>query len=489
MNKTLNFLIFITISFVFFTIYFFQWENPTLYGVDGYYHIRIPYFIRDSGLQYKFLWAQFSTFTHSFSDKELLFHILIIPFTYIKTSIINQARISVLFFAGLLIFTYFSFLKQYVSKAIQILALFPLLLSTLFLNYINPLRPKTFALTILILLLYFIIERKYFLVFISCILYTLSHISFPFAIVFVFIIEFSRYLYSKNISKKNIIAVILGIVIGTFLHPNFPNNIISLHLNAIIVPIQTMLGNLDLQFGLEWNPYDTRTIILDFFTLFVGLFFLFSLLLLKKIRINFHVIVLFFVFSFFTFLSMFSLAYWYFAYPFGIIFVATFFSDYLKDKRQSIQNIFLFVCGIVLLSNAFFIYKTDKYSKVITSTTIMNNHYENMAKWMGKNIPAGKTIFHSAWSDSPCFIGLNPKNYYFVVLDPIYMYYYSKDLYSEYTNLSQGKFKNPYEVLKNGFKVNYGYVNKIYPLYTQITKDNRFRIIHEDPDGAIFQLD
>ena len=112
-----------------------------------------------------------------------------------------------------------------------------------------------------------------------------------------------------------------------------------------------------------------------------------------------------------------------------------------------------------------------------------------MAYWAEKNIPAGKLFYHDSWSDSPYFICFNPKNYYFVVLDPIYMYHYSKEAYLEYTNLRLGKFTNPYEVLSESFGVDYGYVTKHCPLYQQIKTDDRFIISCEDDRGVIFQLD
>ncbi|MBP7088781.1 MAG: hypothetical protein KBB01_05745, partial [Candidatus Omnitrophica bacterium] len=71
-------LILLAFSFI---IYFgaFQFTSPTFFGIDDYYHIAVANFIKNYGPKYEFRWAQLSTFKDLFSDKDFLFHILIIP--------------------------------------------------------------------------------------------------------------------------------------------------------------------------------------------------------------------------------------------------------------------------------------------------------------------------------------------------------------------------------------------------------------------------
>ena len=110
--------------------------------------------------------------------------------------------------------------------------------------------------------------------------------------------------------------------------------------------------------------------------------------------------------------------------------------------------------------------------------------------WMKRNIPAGEVIFHANWSDSQYFIGLNPKDDYFVTLDPIYMYYWHPDKYQLYRNIAFGSTDDPYSLLKNEFSVNYGYAGKDYfsGLINQIRQDQRFEVLAEDGMGVIFKL-
>lgn len=484
----LNILIIISSLYILSIVIFLQYINPCLYEIDGYYHIRVPYFIRESGLRYNFPWAQFSTFKNCYSDKEFLFHILILPFTFIGKDFHTQARISIIFFALLLLFTFIFVQKKYVSKPILTLSILSLSLSILFLTYINYLRPKTLTITLILILLYLLIEKKWLGVFIICLLYPLTHISFPIAIILGIGVETMRYLYNKEFYIRNPLYSLLGISIGIFLHPNFPNNFGSLHFNAILVPWNTIFGNLHLDYGVEWNPTNTKIVITDFLLLFVGLFFAIIFLITKKTKIGFHTIAFFFATSFFSSLSMFSLCYWYFTYPVGLIFLSMFFSDYLRDKSNLIKNIFLCAIGIVLILKAFIIKKQDSIPVEFIGHIERNSHYESMANWMNEHIPPGEIIYHTSWSDSPYFICLNPKDYYLTMLDPIYMYYYSSNIYNLYNNLSNGFCDKPARILRKVFKSRYGYTHRSYGLYNQIKNHKGFKILFEDDYGAIFKL-
>ncbi|MGE5196909.1 MAG: hypothetical protein ACM3IL_00160, partial [Deltaproteobacteria bacterium] len=121
---------------------------------------------------------------------------------------------------------------------------------------------------------------------------------------------------------------------------------------------------------------------------------------------------------------------------------------------------------------------------------IYNEHYEAVGAWMAKYLPAGEVVFHANWSDSQYFIGLNPKDDYFVTLDPIYMYYWNKRLYNLYREIAFGRLNDPYAALKKIFKVTYGYAGRNYfsGLIAQVKADPRFEVMAEDNLGVVFRL-
>ena len=59
---------------------FLQWSTPHLVDRDSLYHARYAQLLPERGLARDFPWTQESVWRDRFSDKEFLFHILLVPF-------------------------------------------------------------------------------------------------------------------------------------------------------------------------------------------------------------------------------------------------------------------------------------------------------------------------------------------------------------------------------------------------------------------------
>ena len=60
-----------------------QYATPSIPEYDGYYHIKFAQLIREGGFLRAFPWLPLTTFGERFSDMHLLFHYLLVPFTFI----------------------------------------------------------------------------------------------------------------------------------------------------------------------------------------------------------------------------------------------------------------------------------------------------------------------------------------------------------------------------------------------------------------------
>ena len=61
---------------------FVQSGTGGIYGYDGYFHIRYSEWIRDHGVGDRFPWWQETFLRDRWADKELLYHVLLMPFTF-----------------------------------------------------------------------------------------------------------------------------------------------------------------------------------------------------------------------------------------------------------------------------------------------------------------------------------------------------------------------------------------------------------------------
>lgn len=469
---------------------FIQFVSPTFYDPDSYFHAAVTNFIKNSGFRYDFHWTQFSLFKEFYSDKDFLFHLISLPFFYLSDNLVRAGKFAVIFYNLLFILTYAFILRKYLTDFLAALFLLLPALSSTFIAFSVQFRSLPLSNILTLLGIYFMINKRLAGVFIISLLYPTAHISFFMLIPFVFICEIIRYLMNREFFLRNVYTVLIGILAGMFIHPNFPNNFLSFHLNGFLVPLYT-ISKLRMDFGGEFNSPLSSFAFVNNFTVFFTINFILWVSFFVKKKWHFPTLAWLACSNIYLLLSFFSNRYWYPAIVLFFIFFASYVGDLIKGtewkkifpKAGLVITIYLVAHLIIFPMN---LKQIDEY---IYFYTVNNTHYTNTAIWMKNNIPARQTIYHASWSDSPYFICFNPKNNYLNVLDPIYMFYRYPKEFLAYQNLIWGKTEKPYEPLRDIFKVNYGFTRKETPLYFQIVKDpQHFKIVYENSMGAVFKL-
>jgi len=471
-----------------------QFSIPTLFSADGYLHIRMAKFLYQYGPRYNFHWARFSTFATNFADKDFLYHVLLIPFTFLA-DIFWGAKLSAAIFAVCLYLIFWITLRRYCL--IKLLIPFFLLIffiSAPFLQGLAQPRNMVFIIALTLLYVHYLINKKLLPLFIITVIYTLSHVSGPYLLLFAILGECVRFANERVFSFKSVLTVALGLISGFLLHPNFPNNILVFYLNGILVPIFALKWGLEL--GAEFFPLNTRDFVLGYPFILISVVILIAMGLSQHRKISIATQIWMCIAGFFFVFSFFSQRYLIHAYPLILVSLASYLSDwwlsaekllYLKGHKGFIA---LMVSGAFVFLAVFGLHTYRDFKGRLAGEVFYNSHYEAVGKWMSKYLPAGEVVFHANWSDSQYFIGLNPKDDYFVTLDPIYMYYQSPRAYNLYRQVAFGDSPDPYTVLKNIFGVRYGYAGKNYfsRFIAQVKSDSRFSVLAEDGLGIIFRL-
>jgi hypothetical protein len=469
---------------------YLQFLSPAFYEPDSYYHIAVANFIKQFGLHHKFPWAQFSTFKFAFADKEVLFHILTVPFLFLTDNLVLAGKYAFIFHIALFFLVYAFILKKYIPDFLAAVFLLLLFSSLTFSSYLLQFRSITLANILSILCIYFLINKNRWGVFVISLLYPLAHVSFFLVILLAFACEILRWHLRQEFFAKNIYLASAGVVLGCLLHPNFPNNLFSLYLNGLVVPLYEFTGT-DLGFADELWSLSTKLTIINNFTVFLGFGFILWASLLTKRRVGFSTCVWLFATSTYILLGFFGNRYWYQANILFYIFFASYLKDWTENKGW-IERLLKFKAPIAFCLAAILavsLYNFKQLKESIRFGSERSLHFENVGRWMQKNIPANQTIYHSYWGDSPYFICLNPKDYYINVLDPIYMFYRYPREFNLLNEVSLGRVDKPYEALGKIFRTNYGYVNKFEPLYRQVREYPRqFKILYEDNEGIVFGL-
>lgn len=346
-----------------------------------------------------------------------------------------------------------------------------------------------------LLFTHFLIKRNWRALFLITIVYSLTHITGPFLLFFALLCEAVRCIDEKKPEIKTILAVAAGAAVGILIHPHFPDNLFMFYLNAVLTPIYGLKWGLEL--GAELFPISTRDFALEYPFILAGVMAVLALSAGSGNRVKTETKIWMVMAGFFFVLSFFSHYYIIHSYPLVLIALAAYMSDWWKARGRALAiwrykrlvrwTIPLIVGGIFAVTG---LHTYRSFCCLSRAEMCYNLHYERVAAWMSNNIPPGELIFHSNWSDGQYFIGLNPQNDYFVAMDALYMYYWNPEKYKLYRDVSFGRTKDPYLVLKDEFDVRYGYAGKNYfsGLIEQIRQDARFDILAEDGMGIVFKL-
>ncbi|OGR87839.1 MAG: hypothetical protein A3A86_00345 [Elusimicrobia bacterium RIFCSPLOWO2_01_FULL_60_11] len=463
-----------------------QYSIPTLWEADGYYHIRMAEAVRREGPVKKFHWARYSYFATNFADKDFLYHVLLIPFTAFS-GFFPGAKAAAVFFAFLLFLAYFYVLKERAGGAWAPPFLILFLLSSHFLSALSRPRPMVAAIALMLLGIHWALQRKSARLFGVAFCYGFLHITAPLVPAFALLIEWMRRQDPEDgtFSWRPFLASSGGVLLSWLLHPNFPNNLLFMWLNLILVPIYAAKGGI-LELGGEFFPLNSRDLFMSYPVILPGLLLLIWASFDRPAKTRFQTKALFIISSLFLIGGFFSQRYLIHGYPVFLLWMASYLTDmYGTVATVPYRTKWTMGLGILLAGSITF----NGIKAQAQVEKIVNSHYEAVGKWMRENLPPGEVIFHANWSDSQYLIGLNPQDDYFVTLDPIYMYAWNKDLYALYRDVAFGRAADPYTVLRNAFKVRYGYAGRNYfsPLIRQIETDKRFRILAQDGLGVIFE--
>jgi hypothetical protein len=197
---------------------------PNLFDVDSYYHLAVARKYAQEGLRSGLPWARFSVMAEGFGDKELLFHVLLVPFARgdgdaggkLAIALFNLAiaalvaRLAVRAIGpwGLLVPVWLLFSAgDYVSRLL-------------------PLRPEALSLIELLVAVELAAGRRYRVLGLLAVVLTLSHTAFqllPILCAAWFLVDGLR---QRRWEWALPAYAVLGIVVGLFIHPHFPHNVV-----------------------------------------------------------------------------------------------------------------------------------------------------------------------------------------------------------------------------------------------------------------------
>jgi hypothetical protein len=457
-----------------------QFVVPNIIGFDGYYHIKVADIIKEQGFIDEFPWAKHTILSNNYADIQILFRIILIPFTFFGLE--SGAKIASIIFAAIAFIIFYWFLTENKIKYPFFWTLLYLFTAeSLMYRFLLP-RQMPLVIALLILTIYFLQRKKYLFLGITAFAFVLLHSSFVFQLILILLYFALEKIFSKKLDYKIIIYSLSGTILGLLINPYFPNNLSMLFAQIFKI---NLLANL---FNVEWEPW-TFIEFLKNNLLVLFYFGISSLILIKNKKITktqsfyFSLVVFFFIY---TILSRRMQEY---LVPFSVLTFAFLFDDFSEklDKNKFLKNIkIISVLLLIIIGIGNFI---------LLRQDIKNNdfiyNYDNCAEWMKKNIPKNSLIFANAYA-FPYLFFKNSDLRYTHGIDLTYSYIYDAEEFERYMNILQGTAKDNTDYIVKDYNPDYVFSGKVkqdIQLFNYIVehKEN-YRAVYEDDWCAVLKV-
>ena len=488
---------------------------------DGYYHIKWSRLIWDNlragHFPPAFPWLPLTTLNpKNYVDHHLLYHIILIPFTWFR-EMQTGAKVSAILFASLAVFSCYWLVVRYEIRYRLIWLLALLASSAPFLYRMNMTKAPPFAMIFLVIGTYLFFEKKYLpllpLAFVFALTYDMFVLLGVAVAVWTIVIAWSE----ERFEWRPLAYVAAGSALGLLINPYFPHNLYLFweHARVKITP-----GNFATKVGQEWYPYDTHEFVVNCYVALAAMlvgYITFDWSDRKRAQRPLYFLI-------FATALLLMIARWkrfaeYFP-PFAILFAAFTLESFwrgravfthlpqdvmadlqpfldredattVKKEEKDKENWRLIKAGIVAvgLGAALFsnVYRTAKDIR----DSDPRDHYAKGIYWMRANIPAGEMIFNTDWDDFPRLFYYDPTHVYTSGLDPTYLHDQNSELSDLYVKITTGDDEDPGPKIRDRFGARWIFTDNTddhVSFIDNALKSGWFDRVHEEADCTILHI-
>lgn len=458
---------------------------PGLMGVDSYFHMRYSQTMWQQGIPDTFPHLVYTIYSQNFADDHFLFHIIQIPFTF--GNLITGAKVYGVVFGTLAVLIFFNILKRHHIRFAPIWALILLASSAPFLFRIGMARAHSLSLCILLIATALVLSDKDRYLLPLSFFYVWLYGGFP----LIAGLASSVFVASLLVQKKRPHVLLycgLGIVLGLIIHPYFPHNIAFLYKSYTQIEFADVVTA-----GNEDYPYASSTVVRNALLPWALMLITAAFYFLRSDKLSSPAILLF-IFSTLLLCMYMNVRRFVEYWPvFAILFSAFALNPYLQTLdiakiwatyRGKLAILFITItivfCGIDTLNHVADYRSSDR----------LPISYEGAAKFLQNNSEKDAIVFTSNWDDFPLLYHFNTHNRYIVGLDPHYLYYYDKDLYTLWLHITKGNISAPVAQIKGNFKAQFIFGLKKHDDFLDALKQDPLlgAPVYEDEYAVVYKL-
>lgn len=488
---------------------------------DGYYHIKWARLLWDNMRARhfwppSFIWLPLTTLNpHDYVDHHLLYHIILIPFTWFR-DLQTGAKIAAVLFAGLAVFSCYWLIVRFEIRYRLIWLVALLGSSAPFLYRLNMAKAPPFAIIFLALGTYFLFTRKFWQMLPLAFIFALTYDMFVLLVIAVVIWTIVIVWTEERFEWRPLAWVVLGSVLGLVINPYFPHNLYLFYEHA---RVKIVAGDFATKVGQEWYPYDTMEFVANCLVALGAMltgYLAFGATDRKRSERPLYFLIL-------STALMLMTARWkrfaeYFP-PFAVLFAAFTLEEFWRSravfthlpqdvmadlqpfldrqeaaattKESRSQEVWKVIAlgivgatlGIALFAN---VYRTAKDIR----DSDRRDYYAKGAAWMRANIPSGERVFNTDWDDFPRLFFFDPTHNYVSGLDPTYLLDKDRGLSDLYVDITTGETEDPGPQIRDRFGARWVFSdNKDHDsFYDNAMRSGWFDAVYKDDDCFVLHI-
>ena len=472
-----------------------QFVTPDMPDNDGFYHIKLAWFMRVDGLKPDFPWLPLSILNQDeFYDHHFLFHVALIPFTF--GDLRTGAKWAAVVFAGLaFLAVWVLFYRQRLPYA-WLWALALLGISDAFLYRMSVTRAQSLSLAVLAIAFAWLLEGKYRPLAVLSFLYVWMYDAFPLMIVLSVLHLLAVALVERRFEFRPLLYIIGGIILGMLINPYFPENIIFSYRHML----PKLADATSVRVGNEWYPYETKQLLDNSLPALAAFASGILALGLAGRKMDVRTALALLVALLFGLMLFQARRFVEYFPPFALIFAAFAWTPLLRearavpvtladpDRNQSWLGAHL-PAGLLALLVAFSIARSIPAARQAVDRSKPYDLYAGASAWLEGNTPAAARVFQTDWDDFPRLFFYNTQNTYLAGLDPTYLQLYDPALYDLWVEITQGDVEHPSQIIAGTFAAQYVHTDLNHEDFLGVARqDPGLKEVYRDGQAVIFEV-
>jgi len=476
-------------------LYHLQFQTPWILAYDGWYHIKYADLLPSLGIQSEFKWAAQSMWAEHFADKQFLYHVYLIPFTWFDDLIVGMKHATILLGAGA------------VTSLYSVLSLnrmrFPLFWTSLlfasgswFVYRLCLPRPHVLSIIFLLWSIHLILNHRRRALAVVIFIYSLSYAAFHVPFGLAVILSGHIYLSERRLEWKTPAVIFGAMLAGILVNPHFPETIRWFWTVNVMVPWMALSTSVDLNMADELMPMATLDFILAHAPIVAALFAVAYAGLVRPVRSSDKTRGLFLFFCVYALLASMNMRFIEYSVPVGILFAAACVTDRLQDVNlaellRKFRPVLVYALGAVasLVFAGMLVYT---YRDTVPIFQVAPPERKTAALYLKEHTDPDELVYTCDWDDAPELFFFNQKNRYPVIMDPFYMYAHSPKVWREWASIASGSYAGrSYDELAKNYR--YGVCTiEFEELKAIVENDPRMEVVFDDTknEGAwVFRLD